>query len=115
MSRLEGRIAVVTGASRGIGAAIAKALAAEGASVVISGRSEETLSKTADAIGGVGVVADARDRSSAREPVRQAIERFGGVDILVNNVGGVTGGNPSVFTGDDSAFEDALVLNLTAA
>ena len=115
MAQLEGKVALVTGASRGIGAAIAKALVAEGASVVISGRNEETLRKTADAIGGVAVVADASDRTSARVPVHQAIERFGGVDILVNNVGGATAGNPNVFTGDDAAFEDALVLNLTAA
>jgi len=115
MSRLEGRVAVVTGGSRGIGAAIAAALAAEGADVAVSGRTQETVEATAARIGGLGVVADASDRDSAREPVRRAVERFGGVDILVNNVGGAAGGNPDVFRGEDSAFEQTLALNLTSA
>jgi NAD(P)-dependent dehydrogenase (short-subunit alcohol dehydrogenase family) len=113
--RLQDRVAVVTGGSRGIGAAIAAALAEAGADVVISGRTKATLQRTADAIGGVGVVADASDRDSAREPIRQAIERFGKVEILVNNVGGNGGGNPDLFDGDDDAFEGAIALNLSAA
>jgi len=112
---LDDRVAVVTGGSRGIGAAIATALAGEGARVVISGRNRDTAEQKAAEIGGVAVVADASDRDSAREPVRQAIERFGRLDILVNNVGGMAGGNPDLFEGDDSAFERTLALNLTAA
>lgn len=115
MKQLENKVAVVTGGSRGIGAAIAGALVAAGARVVISGRTERTVKETAERLGALGVVADASDPESAREPARQAIEQLGGVDILVNNVGGVVGGNPDVFRGDDSAFQDALVLNLTSA
>jgi NAD(P)-dependent dehydrogenase (short-subunit alcohol dehydrogenase family) len=115
MKRLEDKVAVVTGGSRGIGAAIAAAFAADGARVVISGRTESSLKETAERIGAVSVVADASDRQSAREPVRQAIEQLGGVDILVNNVGGTAGGNPDVFDGDDSAFEETLALCLTSA
>ena len=115
MKRLEGRIAVVTGGSRGIGAAIAAAFSADGARVVISGRTESTLSDTAERIGAIPVVADAADRDSAREPVRAAIDRLGGIDILVNNVGGTAGGNPDLFQGTDAAFEQTLTLSLTSA
>jgi NAD(P)-dependent dehydrogenase (short-subunit alcohol dehydrogenase family) len=115
MKRLEGRIAVVSGGSRGIGAAIAAAFSAEGARVVISGRTESTLSETAERIGAVPVVADAVDRDSARQPVRVAIDRLGGIDILVNNVGGTAGGNPDLFQGTDAAFEQTLTLSLTSA
>jgi NAD(P)-dependent dehydrogenase (short-subunit alcohol dehydrogenase family) len=113
--RLEGMAAVVTGGSRGIGAGIAAALAAEGARVAISGRTEATLLETAEAIGGLAVVADASDSESAREPVRRAIAEFGKVDILVNNVGGNGGGNPDLFRGDDFSFEASIALNLMSA
>jgi NAD(P)-dependent dehydrogenase (short-subunit alcohol dehydrogenase family) len=112
---LEGRVAVVTGGSRGIGAALARALKAAGAEVVISGRDAETLKATATDLGAVPVVADALSRDQADAPVEKAIERFGGIDILVNNVGGSTPGNPDIFAGDDDAFEANLTLNLTSA
>ncbi|MBW2499079.1 MAG: SDR family oxidoreductase [Deltaproteobacteria bacterium] len=113
--RLAGRVAVVTGGSRGIGAALAAALSKEGARVVISGRTQATVEETAERIGGIAVVADASDAQSARAPVRRAIEELGRVDILVNNVGGAAGGNPDLFEGKDSAFEETLALNLTSA
>lgn len=61
------------------------------------------------------VVADASDRQQSRWPVEQAIERYGRVDIVVNNVGGSVGRAPDPFTGDDDTFEGTLVLNLTSA
>ena len=115
---LEDRVAVVTGGSRGIGAGIARALADAGATVVISGRNAARLEQTAAEIGATPVIADASMMSEAGEPVRQAIEQFGGIDILVNNVGGHAGGNADLFAGDsatDDGFEANVRLNLTAA
>lgn len=115
VASLKGRVAVVTGGSRGIGAALASALVAAGAEVVISGRNKEVLEKSAAQIGAVPVVADALNRAEADAPVKEAISRFGGIDILVNNVGGSTPGNSDIFAGDDDAFESNLTLNLTSA
>jgi 3-hydroxybutyrate dehydrogenase/3-oxoacyl-[acyl-carrier protein] reductase len=117
---LEGRVAVVTGGGRGIGRAIALRYAAEGAAVAVSSRTRTDLEATLDDAGlgadrGLAVVADAMDRDEARRPVAEAIERFGRVDVLVNNVGGTVGGNPDPFRADDACFEQTLLLNLTSA
>jgi NAD(P)-dependent dehydrogenase (short-subunit alcohol dehydrogenase family) len=114
-------VAVVTGGGRGIGRAIALRYAREGATVVISSRTQSDLDAVVARIsaegGGaaVAVVADASDRTEARRPVLEAIERFGGVDVLVNNVGGSVGRHHDPFTGDDESFERTLALNLTSA
>jgi NAD(P)-dependent dehydrogenase (short-subunit alcohol dehydrogenase family) len=120
MHRLEGKVAVVTGGGRGIGRAIAVRYAAEGATIVVSSRTLGELAATLDLAEvdtdrGLAVVADATDRDDARRPVFEAIDRFGHVDVLVNNVGGSLGGNPDPFVGNDAAFEQTLVLNLTTA
>ena len=88
---LAGRVAVVTGASRGIGRAIAELFAAHGASVVISGRSED-LSATAAAITASGgkahaVQGDVREEAHQKALIVAARGTFGGLDILVNNAG----------------------------
>jgi NAD(P)-dependent dehydrogenase (short-subunit alcohol dehydrogenase family) len=114
-------VAVVTGGGRGIGRAIALRYAREGATVVLSSRTQSDLdavvAQIADEGGAaaVAVVADASDRDAARRPVREAIERFERVDILVNNVGGSVGRHHDPFTGDDESFERTLALNLTSA
>ena len=84
---LEGKVALVTGASRGIGKAIAKAYADAGASVLLSSRKLADLEAAATEIGGdVDVtVANAGDPAQAEAAVDRCIERFGGIDILVNN------------------------------
>jgi 3-oxoacyl-[acyl-carrier protein] reductase len=87
--RLDGRVALVTGASRGIGAAIAQELAGAGASVVLVGRDSSQLQQVAGHIGeqALACVADITDADQLRHSVDQALARFGRIDILVNNAG----------------------------
>ena len=90
--RLAGRTALVTGSTRGLGLAIAKRLAAEGAFVTVSGRSEEQAKRVAEEIvaeGGraMGVAADVADPKSAEALVERVIAETGRLDILVNNAG----------------------------
>lgn len=90
---LEGKVAIVTGASRGIGRSIALAFAEAGADVAVAARSVddlETLAKEIDALGRRAVVTptDVRDRDSLQAMVDRTVEELGGLDILVNNAGG---------------------------
>jgi NAD(P)-dependent dehydrogenase (short-subunit alcohol dehydrogenase family) len=87
MGKLDDKIAIVTGAGRGIGRAIAEKLAAEGATVVVSDVDERSAQATAEAIGGgaVGLAADVTDRGAVEAMVGAAHERFGRIDVLVNN------------------------------
>lgn len=89
---LEGRKALVTGASRGIGQALAAALAGAGADVAVTARDTASLGETSAAIASLGrrVVAlaqDVRDVAGSRAVVKQAADELGGLDILVNNAG----------------------------
>src|SRR5438105_1199355 len=89
--RFEGRTAIVTGASRGIGLAIADRLVADGARVVITARKKEALDEAVVQLGGpnvaLGVAGPADDAGHQADAVRQAIEIFGSIDLLVNNTG----------------------------
>jgi NAD(P)-dependent dehydrogenase (short-subunit alcohol dehydrogenase family) len=87
--RLDGRVALVTGGSRGIGRAIAAAFVASGAAVMIASRKEASLRATAAEIGGeiAWHVANVADPASASDTVAATLERFGRLDILVNNAG----------------------------
>ncbi len=93
MSRLEGKVAVVTGASKGIGAGIAKAFAAEGASVVVNYASSkdgaEKVVAEIVAAGGkaVAVHGDVSKKADAEAIIQAAIDNFGKLDVLVNNSG----------------------------
>src|SRR6202140_4787482 len=93
MSKLKGKVAVVTGASKGIGAAIAKALGAEGASVVVNYASSKAgadkVVSTITASGGkaIAVCGDVSKAAGAQGVIHAAIKKFGHRDILVNNSG----------------------------
>ena len=92
MSRLEGKVAIITGGNSGVGAATAKLFAKEGAKVVISARREAQLKDVADAILEAGgevlpVVTDIYKKGDADKLVAKAVEAYGKVDILINNAG----------------------------
>ena len=82
--KLEGRVAIVTGAGQGIGRAIAEKLCAEGASVVVPDKNSETAAKTPAEIGGTAHVADVSDPDQVGALAAAAIDRFGKIDILVS-------------------------------
>ncbi|WP_454197248.1 SDR family oxidoreductase [Nocardia sp. Marseille-Q1738] len=91
MKRFEGKTAIVTGASRGIGLGIARRLVDEGANVVITARKQDALDEAVEALGGpdraLAVAGRADDVAHQAETVARAIDTFGGADLLVNNTG----------------------------
>ncbi|MBS3181562.1 SDR family NAD(P)-dependent oxidoreductase [Leucobacter manosquensis] len=107
------RVIVITGGGTGIGAAIAKRYADEGAAVAVVGRRAEPLAEVATATGALPVVADAADRVSARAAIARILERFGRIDVLVANAGGH--GFASVGETSDADWNAALTANLTTA
>jgi 3-oxoacyl-[acyl-carrier protein] reductase len=89
---LAGKVAIVTGSSRGIGRGIATRLAEEGANVVLCARGSDELDSTVRSIAGpgraIGIVTDVATPEGAAAVVAAAVDQLGGVDIVVNNVGG---------------------------
>src|SRR5262249_51489022 len=99
MQRLQGKIALVTGANRGIGRGIAEAFAAEGAALTLMARDGALLNETADVLKQNGadvlaISADVTDEKQVQDAFRRAIDRFGRLDILVNNAGTFEGYGP---------------------
>ena len=94
MGELDGRVACVTGGTRGIGRAIAEALLREGASVVINGRSEEKGAKALEEIGAGDkahfISADVKSREGCESIISGTVEKYGKIDILVANAGGAS-------------------------
>src|SRR5687768_4970106 len=89
--RLEGKVAIVTGATGGIGEATAKRFLEEGASVMLVGRSQEKLNETCERLaafsGLADFVADAGDEAATAASVAATVEAFGGIDVLIANAG----------------------------
>ena len=112
--QLEGAVVVVTGASRGLGAAMALQLAKEGATVVAAARSVDSLAEVAaQGAGRITTVAtDMRDEESVAALIPEVIERHGRVDGLVNNAGIAPAGKFA--TQDPSVWKDAMTVNVIA-
>ena len=115
--RFAGRVAVVTGASRGIGLAIARRIVSEGGRVCITGRKPEPLLEAVSLLGGdevaIAVPGSADDTQHQIDTVRAMHERFGPVDVLVNN----TGINPllgPLLDADADAFRKIVDVNVLA-
>ena len=113
---LSGKVALVTGASRGIGRAIALALASEGARVAMCGRDGTALDDAATAAKSAGeadvltIIADLSALAGVTRAVETTTERFGRIDILVNNAGAIRGGD--FFTIPDAQWMDDWSLKL---
>ena len=117
MNRLHGKVAVVTGGNAGIGEAIAKAFASEGALVVITGRRQGELERVVNDIvkqqgRACAVAGSVTDESHVQETVRQTVQQFGQLDILVNNAGLGSFGK-RLHEIDDATWAQVLGVNLT--
>ncbi len=119
MNRLAGKVALVTGASSGIGRATAKLFADEGAKVVVAARRQDGLARLVDEIAAAGgqavaLAGDVRSEDFAMALVELATSRFGRLDVAFNNAG--TLGEAGATTGVSKAgWDDALATNLTSA
>lgn len=113
---LNGKRVIVTGASRGIGLAIAKAFAAEGARVAICARSEEAVSLAGEALAGpaeavIARAVDVTDTVGVQGFVAEVANSWGGVDVLINNAGQGRGGNLDTLT-PEAILEHANILQM---
>ncbi|MEX2120282.1 MAG: SDR family oxidoreductase [Pirellulales bacterium] len=117
MGKLDGKVAIVTGAGRGIGRGIARGLAREGAALVLVARSRDQLDAAADEVTGLGapvlaVPADITDEGQVESLFARAVERFDGLDLLVNNAGAFDGGPIDRLSTE--AWDKVLAVNLRA-
>jgi NAD(P)-dependent dehydrogenase (short-subunit alcohol dehydrogenase family) len=117
---IRGRVAIVTGASKGIGRATADALSEEGAAVLLSARGPDALAEAVEDLRSrgrdvAGCVADVSDPGSAALLRDQAVQQWGHVDIVVNNAGGGPYASDHVTDFDATVWEEIFRLNVTSA
>ncbi len=112
MFSLEGRVALVTGASRGLGFAMAKSLAENGAKVIVNARNGQELSAAAARIGAEAMAFDVTDAKAARAALEDIVKRHGRLDILVNNAG-IQHRRP-ITDWEDEDFDRVISVNLSA-
>ncbi len=123
MPKMDGLVAIVTGASRGLGRAIAKEYAKEGASVAICARGQSptglagTIEETAQAIRGAGgevfpLDCDVTDKKQVEEMVQQVVVRYGRIDVLFNNAGAMVLGE-SILEIDPARWGQVMLVNVT--
>jgi NAD(P)-dependent dehydrogenase (short-subunit alcohol dehydrogenase family) len=119
MHRLSGKVALVTGASAGIGLATAKLFAAEGAKVIVGARRESELNSlvaeiAADGGAAAALAGDIRSEDYAKALVALAVKQYGKLDVAFNNAGVLGEGGPSTGVSKDG-WNDAIAINLTGA
>ncbi len=119
MSRLQNKVAIITGASAGIGRAAAKLFAAEGAKLVVGARRQNELNKLVaeiEAAGGkaVAVAGDVRSEDYAKALVKEAVDNYGRLDIAFNNAGVFGESGPSTGA-SEAGWSEAIAVNLTGS
>lgn len=114
MNRLEGRVAVITGAGSGIGLATAKRFADEGAKVVAVDMNEDSGSKVAKDIGGIFVKANVTNAADVENMYRVAFDTYGRIDIAFNNAGISPPDDDSILITEIDAWERVLKVNTTS-
>jgi len=111
--RLFGKVAIITGGSRGIGFAIAKIFVENGANVIITSKDSKRLENAVSQLSNtIGIIADIRDENDVKKVVEQTIEKFGKLDILINNAG-IFPQIKQLHEIDESEWNDVLNVNLT--
>jgi NAD(P)-dependent dehydrogenase (short-subunit alcohol dehydrogenase family) len=114
VGRLDGKVAVITGAASGIGRASARRFASEGALVCVADLADEPGKQVADEVGGLYVHADVTDAGEVERMYQQAAERFGGIDVLFNNAGISPPDDVSVLDTSLEAWRRVQDVNLTS-
>nr|WP_223243251.1 3-oxoacyl-ACP reductase [Streptomyces sp. CBMA123] len=112
--RLDGRVAVITGAGSGIGLATARRFAAEGAKVVCVDLDPETGAKAANEVGGLFIQADVTDEAAVRDLFQRAVDEYGRLDITFNNAGISPPDDDSILTTGLEAWKRVQEVNLTS-
>ncbi len=111
--QLDDKVALVTGAASGFGEGIARRYAAEGARVVVADLNDQTGHKVAEEIGGAYVHADVSDRNDVRAMIGTAVERYGRLDVMVNNAGVTHVNRPMLDVGEEE-FDRIFAVNVKA-